>query len=318
MEVGGGHVLGNVEWVHHVTQFLVPGIKGGYKPGMKNQFGKYVTEWQVGVKLHPRKGSPVRAVWDAAEVNTAVNMTLPVVRYDEVVIPWRVPMGLGCVMGWTVPGVENREESCGSEGEGANGAILFSGSALYGGKKRDKNHFAEIANFAARALMGPVRYDAVAIGVVSDYSRSDMEYLCRVGDIECWERLDDGNAEMMEGIAETVEEELETIGVPRELFSRVLLIPSCRLGSDAARTEWRDPCNQSKRYGQYYATFYSYAMLSPFFKVSDASFRAGKLAMVGISCLVARCVQRGVLTFLLRFFIDTYRCSASSGPPATT
>lgn len=294
VEVDGGLVEGKVEWVHHVTQFLVPGIKEGYKPGMKNKFGKYVTEWQVGVRLQPRKGSDLRAVWDAAKANRAVNMTLPVVRYDEVVIPWQVPMGLGCVMGWTMPGVADREDSCGSGGEGASGAILFSGTALYGGKKTDKSHFREIANFAARALMGPVRYDVVAMGVVSDFSRSDMEYLCRVGDVECWQRLDDGNAELMQGIAQTVEEELEIIGVPRELFSRVLLIPSCRLGSDAARTEWRDPCKQSKRYGQYYASFYSYAILSPFFKVSDPSFRAGKLAMLAISCLVTRCVQHGV------------------------
>lgn len=276
-----GTVNGTVEWVHHVTQFLVPAIKNGYKPGMRNKFGKFVTEWQVGVKLYPAQTGLVGAVREAAAENLQLNVTLPVVRFDEEEIMWPIEMGLGCVLGWSTPGVEDRVEACGKDGKGATGAFLVSGSALYGGKKKDVRHFREIANFAARALMGPVRYDAVAMGVVTDYSLSDMEYKCRVADVECWQKLDDWNVRMMEAVARTVEEELAMLGVPSELFSRVLLIPSCRLGSDADRNEWRDPCKESKRYGQYFATFYSYTMLAPFFKVShSSSFQVRRLAIM--------------------------------------
>lgn len=264
VEVDGGQVGGNVEYVTHITKFLVPHQGMRYHPRQKDRFGREISEWQVGVRLQPR--GHAAGVAHAMEGGKRMNINLQVIRYDEERVAWAVSMGLNCVMGWTVAGVGGRAV-CGTNAEGAEGGVLFSGSALYGEKKRDRRHFREVANFAARGLLGEVRYDMVVMGVVTDFSKEDMYYKCGGEDWRCLDALEEENANRLRQVASTVQEEMEAIGVPVELLSRVVLVPSCRLGSDANATEMGDPCYKSKRYGQYYASFFTYAMLAPFFKV---------------------------------------------------
>lgn len=267
IEVEGGQVGGDVEYVTHVTKFLVPHQGMRYRPGQKDRFGREITEWQVGIRLQPR--GDAAGVAHAMEGGKRMDFKLQVVRYDEERIEWEPSMGLNCVMGWTVAGVEGRGV-CGAEEKEAEGGILFSGSALYGEKKREQLHFREVANFAARGLLGEVKYDMVVMGVVTDFSKEDMYFKCGKEDWRCLDALEEENADRLRDVARTVQEEMEVIGVPVDLLSRVVLIPSCRLGSDANATERGDPCYKSKRYGQYYASFFAYTMLAPFFKVRFA------------------------------------------------
>lgn len=275
VSVGGGELVGEVEYVNWVSSMIVPKPKGRYRKRMTTKFGSEVSEWQIGIRLEARRGLTEGAVVRAVEANVALNVSLLVVRYDDKVFPMDVRMQMSCVMGWTLPGLEGREETCGpieEQGRMAEGSILLSGSALYGSKKRDPRYYREVANFAARGLMGAVRYDYVAMSVVSDVSVSDMDLHCGE-DVVCRRRMEEVNEGLLMRIRDVVEEEMEIIGVPRSLFPRLLLIPTCRLGSHSNGTEKDDPCSVGKRYGQYHATFFSYAILAPYFKVGRADSR---------------------------------------------
>lgn len=154
---------------------------------------------------------------------------------------------------------------------GVSGAVLLSGSSLYGHKKRDVKYFREIAHFALRALHGPVRYDAVVMSVVSDATVSDAALRCASlteGDEDdlCRERVRLANNELLDRIAGEIGRELALLGAPRETARKVILVPSCTLGSDAERSEFGDACNQTKHYGQYWATVFAYAPVAPFFR----------------------------------------------------
>lgn len=258
-----------VEYVSHLNPFIIPSLPKGvvYRPGLRSHYGQTVTQWSMGLLLTPAEGAPQTAVWDAFRANPRLSAQLQVARFDDVIIPWSLEMDLGCTMGVDMPGMANREPQCAPDGGGqSNTSVLISGSALYGSKKRDRNHYREVANFAARALLGPLRFDVVAMSVVTDFSVSDMQYRCEGQAPSCHADMEARNAKLLTDIAEVVEEEMTEIGVPSELFERVLLIPACRLGTDAAESEEGDPCRMSKRYGQYHATLFSYAMLAPYFK----------------------------------------------------
>lgn len=263
---------GNVEYVTQSDREAVPEVKGWYIKGMRTKYLQEVSEWQIGVRLSPAEGAGERAVERAVEMDREMNLSLRVVRFfDEQGdgIPLQVRMGLSCVMGWETPGLERRREVCasGEDMQWASGSVALSAKPLYGERKRDPMYFREVADFAVRALTGPVRFDAVAVAVTSDVSVSEMDMSCETGDDTCREGLEEVNNGMLRRIADAVEGEMLKIGVPSWLFSRVLLIPTCRLGSHANVTEKEDPCRMSKAYGQYQASFSSYAMIAPFFKV---------------------------------------------------
>ena len=261
-------LVGHVEYVTWLNGMIVPNVKGKYYPGMKTRYGAEVSSWQVGLRLNAVIGSATQAVQDAIDGDERLVVRLPIIRFDEVVIPLVVNMSVRCVMGWTMPGLDGVPETCGPVGEkaaNAKGSILFSGSALHGAKKRDDVHLRGVANFAARGLLGPLRFDYVAMSVISDVSASDMHLACGA-DHECWKRQENVNEALLRRIRDVAEEEMRAIGVPRALFPRLLLIPTCRLGSDAARSEKGDPCGAAEWHGQYHAMFFSYAMLAPFFK----------------------------------------------------
>lgn len=262
-------IVGRVEYVLHSTKMLLRsnGLKP-YKPGTTDKFGREITEWQVGLWLAPKRAGEA-AVVKAMTSGRDMNVTLAIKPYGEDTIMWNINnMSLACVLGWELPESVRNRSTCGKEGNGAKGGVLFSGTALYGEKKKKRKHFREIANFAARALLGEVKFDAIVMGVVSDYSKEDISLKCNGQDWRCWDAMEDKNRQSLSDIASVVEEELTAIGVPSEMFNRIMLVPSCRLGSDANGTERGDACVRSKRYGQYYASFFTYTILAPFYKVS--------------------------------------------------
>lgn len=238
-----------------VNERVVPKVEGRYATAMKTSEGPEVSAWQVGIRLEARNGSTEEAVARAVQGNVDLNLNVPVIRYDEMSFPMELNLQMSCVIGWTVPGLEGREgreETCGAVeelGMMAEGSLLVSGSALYGGKKRDPRYLREVANFAARGLMGPLRFDYVAVSVVSDVSVSDIDLHCGE-DEACRRRMEEVKEALLRRIRGVLEEELHLTGVPRSLFPRLLLIPVCRLGSDSNGTEKDDPCKVRKEYGQ--------------------------------------------------------------------
>lgn len=268
VQIAGHPIEGKVEYVTHVNPFNIPRVPRGYRPGLKTYYGREVSQWQVGLALSPQVRDGGGVVADAAAQDAAIDANITVIRYDEVGMMMPVRMSLRCVMGWgPLRGVEERRATCGNGARDASGAAVFSSGMLFGVKKLQPKYYREVGNFAARALMGPLKFDAVVMPIVTQYSVADTELKCGNDEV-CRRMMDEENEALLKKVAGEVEDELELIGVPSRLFSRVLIVPSCRLGTDANATEKGDPCKWSEWYGQYQATFFTYTMLAPFFKVS--------------------------------------------------
>ena len=272
-------VQANVDYVTHVNPFL---FSGAYKPGRKTSQGEEVSEWQVVISLTPRVdvahakrtqeafSHRIRALSDEV-TPVKLGITLPLRRYDGKTIEFNANFSIGCATGWeadeSYPELEQWDsgKECKAGASGVNGAVVLSGSALYGAKQRDAVHYKEVAHFAARALMGSLRFDAVLMSVVVKNSISDAVQNCGM-DEGCMQQMQKENDELLTNLAHGVEAELDAIGMDENLYERVILMPMCRLGSDANGTERGDACRMSHRYGQYHATFFSYAMVSHLFK----------------------------------------------------
>jgi hypothetical protein len=161
------HLAAQVDHVLHVNPYVLK--PGPYKSGKKTRYGQEVTEWQVIVSLSsasdgPETESSFAALLHAAR-ETKLHLTLPMHRYDSVpVSSFEASISLSCVLGWdysvafrTLP----RFRSGNHCGNGVTGAVALAGSALHGEKRKFEKHYKEVAHFAARALLGPMRFDSV-------------------------------------------------------------------------------------------------------------------------------------------------------------
>lgn len=257
------------EYVLEVCPALVPKVPNRYRPGLRTRFGHEGVEWQLGIRVSPT--NPAHPdISQAVRDGAVANVTIPAHRYDGVSLPYELSFPLRCALGWGqlpafLPGAHRDAPACDAGGVGASGAVLLSGSALYGKKKREARYFKEVAHFAARGLRGTVRFQAVVMSVVSEYPASEIALRCG-GDAECVGELERRNMELLQAIGRVVEEEFRLLGVEEELLGRVAIVATCRLGSDAGRSERDEPCGVSKHAGQYVATYMSYGMVAPYFK----------------------------------------------------
>lgn len=271
----------HVDYVVRVDPFL---MLGPYKPGKKTKRGHQISEWQVAVSIRPTGDNSnlhqreflrqIRTL--SQESRGELSLVLPLKRFDGVTERFSPSFDLGCATGWELSSsypkipLLNKEPVCHSGARKSKGAILFSGSALYGKKKVNPEYYSEVAHFAARALNGPLRFQNVAMSIVVNNSYSDRELACG-SDRNCHAIMQEKNSQLLEDVRRVVEQVFEELRVERKLWSNLILLPFCRLGSDANGTEASDACRSSHRYGQYHATFFSYAMLSPFYKVSHVN-----------------------------------------------
>lgn len=276
---GAEGIVARVDHVTHANPFVE--AYGVYRPGRKTKQGHEISEWQVVLSLVPNDTHagvfPDYASFSAAlQVlpGAVLRFSLPLKSFDGQVLPFEPVFDLACAVGWHHPDVypgltriQPGAPTCGKRGAHVKGAVVFGGSALYGKKREDPSHYREIAHFAARALTGPVRFDTVVMPIVANNSVADATTHCGT-DQACLEEHHDANVALLQRVAVVVEEELDVLGMSRQLFKNVILIPFCRLGSDTNATEKGDPCASSHRYGQYHASFFAYAMLSPYYKVS--------------------------------------------------
>lgn len=260
-----------VEYVVHGSGFLLR--KKPYTPGTKTVHGRQTTDWHVGLVLQ-LSNDPYAfdgfSFENAADFAVTLLPSITVRHYDGMHVPFHPRLPLACIQGWTPIGVSRAPNCTVSDPFAAHGAALFSGSALYGPKNKRIDSYREVAHFAARALMGPIRYDTVVMSVVMSLSVSDAEASCGF-DMVCREKMRNHNVRLLENVATEVEHELNLIGMPEHVARNIIIIPSCTLGSATERAERGDACAISKHYGQYWATVFTYASLAPYFRVSYKS-----------------------------------------------
>lgn len=275
----------HVDYVMQTEPWLNRVAPQAYRPGMTNQKGYTVAEWQVSVSVLPRGGMDIASrrqlVDRLIELSQSDNgttaklfLSLRAIRFDNAVFSFEPWMTLSCVMGWVMPDAypplprlrDDAPPPCERGVDKTDGAILFSGSFLHGVKNRDPKHFAEIAHFAARALHGPLKFTTVLMSVLPRHSVTDIKYRC-ADDLLCMRAMHAENIGHLEGIREAVEREFDALGMSRSSYGQLIIAPGCRLGSHASGTEKTGgPCSASFWHAQYVASLYAYSMLSPFYK----------------------------------------------------
>lgn len=248
---------------------------GAYTPGVTTKYGDEVSEWQVIVSIYgaggeeeQEFGAVVRDAWGQAGL---AFVPIAFRRFDappgEVAI-FNATFSADCLFGWddTSPFpllASARRPSCAS----ARGAVALGGSPLHGAKARDPVKVREVAHFCARSLLGPVAFDLVALPVVPRTSLSEVASRCGA-DAECARREHGANAQFLRSIAEAVEEELFLLDVAPHFFSRVILVPICRLGSNFRGAEEGWPCRSSFWSGQYISSYLMFNLVGTAFRWS--------------------------------------------------
>lgn len=272
------NVLARVDYFQQVDGHLNRGSLKAYRPGMINQKGISLTEWQVSISLFPSQDDDMTE--KSARITTtqqfmshlielsrdgtwALHVDLQLRRFDDHVMWFRPRMKLACATGWFFPEVMPQQlyrPACPS----ATGAVLFSGSALHGKKNSDASNYHEVGHFAARALHGPVEFDTVAVSVIPPFAVSHDRFQRHRDDIHY--NNQSSTLAHLERIRAAVEYELTELGVGFNGRSKIILAPVCRLGSYGEEGNYGRPCSKSFWNGQYTTLLVLYSMLSPSFQ----------------------------------------------------
>lgn len=275
----GMPVTATVDYVTRVDSFLIH--FNTYTPGKRNSKMREVSEWQMGITIFPEDSQTGLTMQEFAELlvkaSTAddpalLKLNMSISHFDNTVIPFSPHMRLACVVGWLhdahYPPIPRlmRSSKCLRSLKDADGAVVLSGSSLYGSKNREPKYFREVAQFAARALYGPIKFNTVVMSVIVNETIGGIAYRCGTNET-CRTDLSAKNRVQLEEIRKVVEEEFDILEVPRMRAPQVILVPACRLGSHAwGSTEQNAPCGACHMFGQYHSTFFAYAMVGAFYK----------------------------------------------------
>lgn len=232
-------------------------------------------EWQVILSLKFSKGlhndRKLQNQLDRLESMSAkLAVSLPIVLPSGKQFMFKPWMTLSCISGLTtstsLAPLMKHQSSQVSACEKSKGAVQVTGGPVFGHKRETPFGQKEIAHYAARALLGSVRFQTVAVGVVTNRSVSEIAALCE-DNVKCAEKAHQENLNNMRSIASVVEAELGEIGVPRHHWSRIVLFPFCRLGTDYTGYEaGGNACRWSAYYGQLVLNSHAYTVFSPFHK----------------------------------------------------
>lgn len=239
-------------------------------------------EWQLVVNIVGPPDLRTESEFDAAlnqldkrfPGSTFLAVNLPA-KYsnDGEPIKGKLTISLSCISGLLripevpslseiLPGLPSRRVAC----EKSMGSVVAAGGAMFGYKRNNPEGRKEAANFAARSLLGSVRFDTVAVSVIANYSVSEIYSKCG-DDQKCAAEYHERNDRYMAQLAGDIEGELRVLGVPESYWSRVLLFPMCRLGTDFNAYEPNGHgCKWSAFYGQWITNDHSYTLLSPYHK----------------------------------------------------
>lgn len=197
---------------------------------------------------------------------------LPGIRQEK------LSFSLSCVTGISATGLNSNQmlsnllpkmppsKKCGE----ASGSVLVAGSPLRGFKRDDEMGRREVANFIARAINGPIRFDTVAVPVIISITISNIESLCG-RNAKCAERHHKRNENILSSLASDVGKELVALRVPNSEWDRVAIFPVCTLGNDFDGAEKGNyPCSSitvSNGPGaQIMVQDFAYTLFSPFHK----------------------------------------------------
>lgn len=235
-------------------------------------------EWQVVLSLQGPQHFRTERLMDEAldhlgsRSESRLEVHLPVILPNQTnPTKTKLSLALGCVTGLThqtslssrLQDIPPRSSSCGK----SSGSIVVSGGAMFGRKRNSLWARKEAAHFAARGLLGTLRFDTVAVGVIAQHSVSEMQASCSASNTTCFKSFQDRNANFMATVATTLEEELASLGVPRTLWGRVVLFPLCNLGTDYAGFEGDgEGCKWSAFYGQWLSNDVSHTLFSPYYR----------------------------------------------------
>lgn len=221
-------------------------------------------EWQIIATLRPpahiRSDRALQRGLDwlmhQKSATARLELKLPVfLAYEnDKVLDLTFTVGLSCISGLesqrslenVLPRMPRRSANC----REATGSVNVAGGALWGYKRTNPAGRREIANFAARSLLGPVRYDTVAVPVIGKYSISEIMSRCRNDEL-CYFKYHEENEHFMRELALEVEDELKLLKFPTDLWQRIALFPVCRLGTDFDDSEKDSQgCTFSRYHGQ--------------------------------------------------------------------
>lgn len=212
---------------------------------------------------------------ESASASASLDVNLPVRMSSEGdVVTAKLTVGLGCISGLlSLPGSTSLQDLLPRmpplETVCANsvGSVVAVGGAMFGYKRNSPEGRKEAANFAARSLLGSARFDTVAISVIANYSVSEIYARCGHDDSDCVSAYHQSNDDFMTELAGDVEKELRVLAVPPNLWSRIVLFPMCRLGTDFDGFEANGHgCRWSAFSGQWVTNEHSYTLLSPYHK----------------------------------------------------
>lgn len=230
-------------------------------------------EWQVLATIEaPPEVSDEKKLDEYLKIlefkDVKLNLSLPVHLPNGKMLIFEPSLHFGCISGLTpttalwpnvLSHVPERSPTC----EASRRSVAVSGSPLFGGKREASWLQREAAHFAARSLLGPVRFDTVVIGIQTNHSISEIQEVCK-NNAACLQRMHDDNDLLINDIRMELEDELDSIGVAASMRSRIILVPFCRLGSDYRGYEKGSPCRWSAYYGQIVYTQYLYTVFSPY------------------------------------------------------
>jgi hypothetical protein len=235
-------------------------------------------EWQVHISLAHRQNE---ATSDAISEKDMDTMLLDLERegaFLELSLTFRTGVQsfkpftasflLGCIPGLTartaLPPTDQMFHSPSVSCSQSSGALIVSGGALWGGLTSPAGRI-QAAHFAARALTGYLRYEAVAIGVILPRTIAQIQHIC--GDRRaCSGYYQRKNDLFMNALASDMERALQYADVSPSIWPKIVLFPFCKLGSDFDGAERNIACSWSRYFGQHHYGYLSYTLFSPLVK----------------------------------------------------
>jgi hypothetical protein len=235
-----------------------------------------VKEWQLIATVtasHPNtSSSALQTILErTTKAGALLEIELPMEVEGGGVETYQLRFSLCCVAGLTshtaLPisrHLPRRSDTC----ENARGAVALSGGPLFGSHLHDPAAWRAIAHFAARSLFCSMWFETVAVGVHPEKTMAEIQHLCTRGhqnpDSRCVGEHHDRTRQLLRNITMEMEREFTSLRIPRNEWSRVILFPTCRLGSNFQGTEKAMPCGESHHAGQKILGHSGYAMFGPY------------------------------------------------------
>ncbi len=231
-------------------------------------------EWQSIITLTPKNYEDEE--YFSALLNTLsrsgayFNLIIPVmVRSRKKAQLVRFKIGLACVSSLSITAqiptqnyMPTRTEKC----RDSTSSVMLAGAPIFGIYSKDKTDWKQIAQFAARHMLGNTWFNSVIVSVHPKHTVSYIRKECAGKHSKCAEKYFRANYEHLDSIGKIVESELKNLKVPEAYWNHLVIVSFCNLGSDFEASEKNYPCSGSHQGGQKVWTHYAYTTFGPYYK----------------------------------------------------